>query len=46
MSEEMDQDTAVPATCTMCDHAKHDGKTCDMDGCDCATDATATETAE
>lgn len=49
MSEETEQDgtdTVAPVACALCDHTKHDGATCVADGCDCATDATATETVE
>lgn len=37
MGEDMDQGAAGAQTCTMCDHAKHDQKTCDVEGCDCGT---------
>lgn len=37
MSEEMDDASQAPATCDMCTHAKHDQKTCDVDGCECGS---------
>lgn len=34
----MSEEAETTATCTMCDHAKHDQKTCTAEGCDCGTE--------
>lgn len=38
MGEETEDAGQGTQVCDMCDHAKHDTKTCSAEGCDCGTE--------